>query len=334
MVESESRGLVTTKSSHFIDYDTDDDGLIEIYTLAQLDAVRHDLDGDGTPSTNGETAYAAAFPDAAEGMGCPTSDGCSGYELEADLDFDTNGSGRADTGDTYWNDGQGWVPIGGAGSIDNRNRGILPTRRNPFHATFDGNGHTIANLFISTENAPFIGLFGYAGYDSVADSYSIVRRVGMIGVELSGYDYIGGLVGWNEGEILSSYATGQVSGWNGLGGLVGMNRGSIVSGYATVRLLGQSGAGGAVGGLVGTNEKISGGSSDGLPDPRRGLLAGSYATGDVAGGNSVGGLVGWNEGTVIACYATGRVGGGVVISGLVGWNRGTITASYATGESH
>ncbi|MYC83532.1 MAG: hypothetical protein F4X19_15790 [Acidobacteria bacterium] len=333
-VESESRGPVTTKSSHFIDYDTDDDGLIEIDSLAQLDAVRHDLDGDGTSSTANETAYAAAFPDAADGMGCPTTGGCSGYELMADLDFDTDGSGRADTGDTYWNDGEGWVPIGGAGSIDNRNRGILPTRRNPFHATFDGNGHTIANLFISTENAPFIGLFGYSGYDSVADSYSIIRRVGMIGVELSGYDYIGGLVGWNEGEILSSYATGQVSGWNGLGGLVGMNRGSIVSSYATVRLLGQSGAGGAAGGLVGTNEKISGGSSGGLPDPRRGLLAGSYATGDVTGGNSVGGLAGWNEGTVTACYATGRVGGGVVISGLVGWNRGTITASYATGESH
>ena len=331
---SESRGPVTTKSSHFIDYDTDDDGLIGISTLAQLDAVRHDLDGDGTPSTDGETAYTEAFPDAASGMGCPTTGGCSGYELMADLDFDTNGSGRADTGDTYWNDGEGWVPIGGAGSIDNRNRGILPTRRNPFHATFDGNGHAIANLFISMENAPFIGLFGYSGYDSDADSYSIIRRVGMIGVELSGYDYIGGLVGWNEGEILSSYATGQVSGWNGLGGLVGMNRGSIVSSYATVRLLGQSGAGGAVGGLAGNNEKISGGSSGGLPDPRRGLLAGSYATGDVSGGNSVGGLVGWNEGTVIACYATGRVGGGVVISGLVGWNRGTIAASYATGESH
>ena len=123
--KSESLGLVTTKSSHFIDYDTDDDGLIEIYTLAQLDAVRHDLDGDGTPSTDGETAYAAAFPDAAAGMGCPASDGCSGYELMADLDFDTNGSGRADTGDTYWNDGQGWVPIGGVGSTGSRDRRVV-----------------------------------------------------------------------------------------------------------------------------------------------------------------------------------------------------------------
>ena len=30
-------------------YDADDDRLIEITTLAQLDAIRHDLDGDGQP---------------------------------------------------------------------------------------------------------------------------------------------------------------------------------------------------------------------------------------------------------------------------------------------
>ena len=330
---ADSRGPVTTKSSHFIDYDTDDDGLIDIDTLAQLDAVRHDLDGDGTPSTEGETAYAAAFPDAASGMGCPTADGCSGYELMADLDFDTNGSGRADTGDTYWNDGQGWVPIGGAGSSGNPARSLAVTRRNPFHATFEGNGHTIANLFVHTEDALFTGLFGYAGYDSVADSYSIIRRVGMINVELGGYNHIGGLVGWNEGAILFSYATGEVSGWYSLGGLVGLNRGSIISSYATVSVSNEIGNG-AVGGLVGTNEKISGGSSNGLPESRRGLIAGSYATGHVSGRHSVSGLVGVNEGTVTACYATGRVRGGVVISGLVGHNEGTITASYATGESH
>ena len=271
-MESESQGLVTTRSEHFIDYDTDDDGLIEIYTLAQLDAVRHDLDGDGTPSTDGETAYAKAFPDAADGMGCPTTDGCSGYELMSDLDFDTNGSGRADTGDTYWNDGQGWVPIGGAGSTSSSDRRNV-TSRNPFHATFEGNGHTIANLFVQSEDALFTGLFGYTGYDSVADSYSTIRRVGMIDIQLSGYNYIGGLVGWNEGAILSSYATGQVSGWYSLGGLAGGNRGSIVSSYATVRLLGHRTSGNSIGGLVGINQKTSGGSSGGLPESRRGLIA-------------------------------------------------------------
>ncbi|MXZ36521.1 MAG: hypothetical protein F4Z21_15230, partial [Acidobacteria bacterium] len=148
--ESQSGKPVTTRSEHVIEYDTDDDGLIEISTLAQLDAVRHDLDGDGTPSADGQATYSAAFPDAAHGMGCGISNGCSGYELIADLDFDTNRSGRADTGDHFWNDGQGWVPIGGADSMGTPRTGGAVTKRNPFHATFEGNGHTIANLFVRT----------------------------------------------------------------------------------------------------------------------------------------------------------------------------------------
>ena len=37
---------VTVRPTTTVDYDTDDDGLIEISNLAQLDAVRHDLTGD------------------------------------------------------------------------------------------------------------------------------------------------------------------------------------------------------------------------------------------------------------------------------------------------
>ncbi len=91
------------------DYDKDNDGFIEITTLAQLDAVRYDLDGDGlVDGAMWESYYAAgAFPMGALDMGCPP-DGCVGYELSADLDFDTDGSGTADSDDTYWNDGAGW----------------------------------------------------------------------------------------------------------------------------------------------------------------------------------------------------------------------------------
>ena len=55
------------------DYDADDDQLIEIDSLAKLNAVRWDLDGDGTASSGNATTYAAAFPGAAAGMGCPDS---------------------------------------------------------------------------------------------------------------------------------------------------------------------------------------------------------------------------------------------------------------------
>ncbi len=76
-----------------VDYDTDDDNLIEISNLAQLNAMRWDLDGDGAPSTGNEASYAAAFPDAVEDKGCLTT--CIGYELTADLNFDTSGNGVA-----------------------------------------------------------------------------------------------------------------------------------------------------------------------------------------------------------------------------------------------
>ena len=73
------------------DYDADQDGLIEVASLAQLAAIRADLNGDGVAPA---PAYAAAFPNAIPGMGCPDA-GCTGYELAANLDFDTNGNSEA-----------------------------------------------------------------------------------------------------------------------------------------------------------------------------------------------------------------------------------------------
>ena len=44
-----------------VDYDRDD-GLIDVRNLAQIDAVRRDLDGNGDPASGGATACGAAFP--------------------------------------------------------------------------------------------------------------------------------------------------------------------------------------------------------------------------------------------------------------------------------
>ena len=104
------------------DYDLDDDGLVEVKSLAQLNAIRWDLDGDGASINPG---YASAFAVALRDMGCPSS-GCTGYELAADLDLDTDGSGEADSGDDYWNGGSGWLPIGSGPA--------------GFNAKFDGGG--------------------------------------------------------------------------------------------------------------------------------------------------------------------------------------------------
>ena len=127
-------------------------------------------------------------------MGCP--DGvCAGYELVADLDFDTNGNGRADAGDEYWDDGAGWLPIG------------------TFSDTFDGGGHTISNLYINREGVN-AGLFSSAT--------GIISRVGLLSVNVSVKQLqtwrgpyggiVGSLVGVNSGTISDSYATGDVTG--------------------------------------------------------------------------------------------------------------------------
>ena len=91
-------------------HNTDDASLINVTSLTQLDAIRWDLDGNGTADNptdstdpddaNAQTqgaAYSAAFPS----VTCPT-DGCTGYELTRDLNF------RGST----WASGEGWEPIG------------------------------------------------------------------------------------------------------------------------------------------------------------------------------------------------------------------------------
>ena len=285
------------------DYDVDNDGLIEVGNLAQFDAVRYDLDGDGMVdiASDWQSYYAAAaFVDGALDMGCPS--GCLGYELTENLNFDTNDSGGADAGDDYWNDGEGWVPIGGDASSA-IGTSLFP--RNPFTAIFEGNGHTVGNLYIDTDNVVLVGLFGYAS--------SSIRNLGAIDVDVTGDDLAGGLIGFNSGEILASYVTGRVAGKANVGGLVGINQSNdeILASYATSHVSGED----DVGGLIGDN---------------RGKITAGYATGRVSGEKKVGGLVGFNQSTgeILAGYATGLVSGDSDVGGLVGSNEGAVTLSY------
>ena len=153
------------------DYDTDEDGLIEISTLAQLNAVRWDLDGNGAVASGDQANYSGAsgaFASASTGMGCPTG-GCSGYELTQDLDFDTDGDGAShdggtsDSGDTYHNGGSGWDPIG---------RSWSPSDATHFNAVFDGNGHSIHNLYVNRNR-------NYGGLFAVLRGSAVVRSLGL-----------------------------------------------------------------------------------------------------------------------------------------------------------
>ena len=334
--------LTSGTTEVLLDYDADDDGLIEVTTLKQLDAIRHDLDGDGIPTDDGVAAYTAAFPGPVEQMGCSGADGCAGYEIMADLDFDTNGSDDDDDGDTYWNDGAGWTPIGGGGSeISTTGR----TMHNPFLAIFEGNGRTISNLFVD-KRGNFLGLFGYVGFDAASGAVGVIRNVNLIDVNVTGNHYGSGLAAVNLGVITNSQVTGLVTGVNIVGGLVGENYGVIAGSHVAGCVSGGELVGGLVGRSYGaiTNSSVTGCVSalsyvGGLVGNNYGLITGSHTAGRVSGhGVVIGGLVGSHKGAITASRSTARVLGtdsgpqSTIIGGLVGDNRGAIAASYATGH--
>ncbi len=289
-----------------VDYDTDDDGLIEVSNLAQLSAIRLNTTGDGRSFDNG-SKYREAYPNAADFMGCAVRGNsyfgrlCKGYELTTDLDFDTNGNGRLDSGD--WNGGR-WEPIKGG-----------------FRAVFDGNGYTIRNMV--AQGSRGVGLF------QSLNERGVIRNVRLESVDVRGSVEVGGLVGSSRGAISGSGVSGSVYGSTSVGGLVGSaGPSSIIAGsHSTASVyLGSDGDKG--GGLVGSNE---------------GAVRGSYAVGAVSGNsyvnglvsypgaNNVGGLVGYSHPTsvIIASYAVGEVSSsGQNIGGLVGHHAGTVIASY------
>ena len=209
-------------------FDVDGDGLIEVSSLEQLNAIRYDLDGDGQPDTNGDEAYADAFPIALGEAVCNRN--CKGYELARSLDFDRADSYASGVANTAWTVGSGWLPIG----FDD----------NPFDATFEGNEHTITNLYIRRvtilDNPGSVGLFGDTGVSS------IVSRIGLVDVDVTGYENVGGLAGMSSGSVIRSYVTGRVSdhGWHAVGGLIGYNRGPVTASYSAGDVSGRSSVGG------------------------------------------------------------------------------------------
>ena len=330
-----------------IDYDEDNDGLIEVRTLAQLDVIRWDRLGDGSALDE----YRAAFPQALPDMGC-SSAGCSGYELVADLDFDTNGNGQADAGDAYWNDGEGWRPM--RSKWDAPKEGLSNARD---VGTFEGNGHTITNLWkrpLFRDNYGTIRnvvLSGVYVFDSCAtlicENYGTITGVtasGTVTSDVSAIKIAGGLVGSNYGTINDSTTNVDIVGGVEIaGGLVGIG-GSITNSTATGTVHGS-----IAGGLVGQGGNITNSTATGnvyghthvggLFGESSGLISDSSASGNVFGAGTyhaggVGGLVGTNDGyTITGSTATGNVLGFASVGGLVGFQRlGEIIGSSASGN--
>jgi hypothetical protein len=216
-----------------------------------------------------------------------------------------------------------------------------------FAGNFDGNGHTISNLTINSSTLDFIGLIGYL------DAAGQVKNLRMVNVNLTGRYAVGGLVGYDKGTITNCYAAGSVSGANYIGGLVGWNDSGVISDSSATGTA--SGTSDSIGGLVGrnvgtlsncyANETVTGSTYsvgglvgyNGNDSTHSGTILNCHASGNVtASFDAAGGLVGTNtySSVISNSYATGTVNGASKVGGLVGYNDSTVAISdcYATGE--
>ena len=209
-----------------------------------------------------------------------------------------------------------------------------------FTGSYDGQNHTIDNLnYYSGQDSK--GVFGVA-------VSAVIKNLGITNVVISGYQKVGGLVGYASGtEIINCYSTGNVNPSNNIGGgLVGENISSTITNcYASVTVSGNWYTP-DLGGLVGKNENstINNCYSTGSVSGQSGIgglvgynfsssqINNSYSTVSVnCGNNSGGGLVGNNSSSsqINNCYSTGAVSGSSSnISGFVGVNNATVSNSF------
>ena len=180
----------------------------------------------------------------------------------------------------------------------------------PFSGVFDGNGHTIYNFAYEVAAQDFVGLFGY-----VTGEGAEIKNLRLVDVDIYAAtgDYVGGLVGYNNGGRLTNVSvTGSVTGWGGVGGLVGVNYDGLARQcYADCTVDGYE----DTGGLVGINYND---------------VTNCHSAGSVIGMRFVGGLVGYNwDGDITNSFSTGSVTAFDFFGGLIGYNRdGTVSDSF------
>ncbi len=162
-----------------------------------------------------------------------------------------------DSGGAFYNSGAGWVPIA--------------SHRGSLH----GRGFTIQNLVVRGGDKS--GLFGeFLG--------TSIDSLGLVNVDVSGHQYVGGIAGYNESASISqSYVTGKISAtFFYSGAILGMNKyGAVNNCYSTAQVTSTTNY---AGGLVGMNNST---------------VQNSFTAGLVSGYHtSTGAIVGYNYGSL------------------------------------
>jgi len=218
----------------------------------------------------------------------------------------------------------------------------IGTKIVPFSGVFDGNGYTISNLVLNSDQASlFVGLFGF-----VKGAEAKIRNVHFVNVDINTpHDPdVGSLVGYLEGGtvINCSVRGGLIRGCYHVGGLIGSNAGLVVDCHADCNV---TSVGYACGVLVGNNrgrilKSCANGTASSTDDTVGGLVGINggkvlecFAWASVSGDYWVGGLAGRNyQGMIAECFALSSVYGNISVGGLVGLNDcGVVLDSYSVG---
>jgi len=207
---------------------------------------------------------------------------------------------------SLWNSASGFSPIG--------------NNTSKFTGFYNGKGHTITGLYINRSATSYVGLFGYT-----LGAY--IDSLGLVGITISGNEYVGGIVGYNYSSTVSNcYSTGSITGLDSeVGGLVGYNyfSSTVKNCYSTGNVSGIH----EVGGVVGYNYSNS-------------TVTNCYSSNNVLGGAGyIGGVVGYNySSTITNCYSIGSVSSSALanacVGGVIGVNSysSTVTNCYSTGS--
>ncbi len=94
-----------------------------------------------------------------------------------------------------------------------------------FDGTFDGGGHKISGIRMSNENKSFQGLFGQISING------IVKNVILADANITGYNCVGGIVGYSVGTITDCKVVNAVINAHSVSAIAGNNVGTLIDNY-------------------------------------------------------------------------------------------------------
>jgi hypothetical protein len=216
------------------------------------------------------------------------------FEQTADINFNDASPAIA-----TWDGGGGWTPING------------------FSGSYDGNGHTISNLYINRAGTNIQGFFGdvYGG--------CTIQNLTLENCSVTGRDLVGGLIARvyyslanTSVNITDCHVTGTITTtYKDVGGLIGtISVQSGVTGGDTYNVFVSNCS---VSATV-SSEGYSGvliGNCAGLSAPKNPRISKCFSSGSISSsgtGGRVGGLIGvFDYATISNCYSTASVSGSI-----------------------